>query len=91
MMDDIYYRIAWRSRSSGRVNHEKRLYLIRGEAERVAEGANMRWKFAEIDHWVEEYIPPRHAPEPECRCVLPEQSCPACRETARKVYANDPA
>lgn len=28
-------------------------------------------------------------PEPECGCVLPEQSCPVCREAARKVYSQD--
>lgn len=25
-------------------------------------------------------------PEPECNCVLPEQTCPVCRESARKVW-----
>lgn len=27
-------------------------------------------------------------PEPECNCVLPEQSCPVCRASARKVWSN---
>ncbi len=27
-------------------------------------------------------------PEPECSCVLPEQSCPVCRESARKVWSD---
>lgn len=25
----------------------------------------------------------------ECACVLPEQSCPACREAARAIYGNE--
>jgi len=27
--------------------------------------------------------------ETECGCVLPEQSCPACRRAARRCYGED--